>query len=221
MSRYVEQMVRKARAASFKLARLSTVRKNKALQNMGRALTAEKDFILRENKKDLKKAIKNKMKQSFIDRLTLDTKRIEEMSLSLREVAGLKDPVGDILSTAKRPNGIKIQKIRVPVGVVLIVYEARPNVTSDCAGLLFKTSNVGILRGGSDAFYSNRAVGKVLAQALRKSGIDFSPFFVVEKLDHKTVDELLKQEAYIDLVIPRGGEALIRKVVESSRIPVI
>ena len=221
MSRYVEQMVRKARAASFNLARLSTVRKNKALQNMGRALTAEKDFILRENKKDLKKAIKNKMKQSFIDRLTLDTKRIEEMSLSLREVAGLKDPVGDILSTAKRPNGIKIQKIRVPVGVVLIVYEARPNVTSDCAGLLFKTSNVGILRGGSDAFYSNRAVGKVLAQALRKSGIDFSPFFVVEKLDHKTVDELLKQEAYIDLVIPRGGEALIRKVVESSRIPVI
>jgi len=221
MSAYVKQLVTQARRASFQLANLSTREKNKALKNMAKALLDNRGFLLRENKKDISLAIKAGKRKSFIDRLTLSDKRLGEMSASLKQVAALKDPVGEVFYENIRPNGIKIQKLRTPIGVVLIVYEARPNVTSDCVGLLFKTSNVGILRGGRDAFHSNRAIAKVLLEALSASGINFKPFFLVEKLDHRTVSELLKQEAYIDTVIPRGGEALIRKVVKGSRIPVI
>ena len=221
MSVYAKQLAKKAHQASYKVAQLTTVQKNKALKAMARALIDNKKYIIDQNNKDVKKAIKNKLKKSFIDRLALTDKRIKEMSLSLKEVAALKDPIGEVMMQTKRPNGIKLQKVRVPIGTVLIVYEARPNVTSDCVGLLFKTSNVGILRGGSDAIYSNKAIAKVLQKALRKSGINFDVFFVVEKTDYKTVDSLLKQSENIDLVIPRGGESLIRKVVESSHIPVI
>ncbi len=221
MSDYANKLAKKARKASYKVAQLSTAQKNKALKAMAKALMDNKRYIIEENKKDVKKAIKDKLKKSFVDRLTLTDKRIKEMSISLKEVAALKDPVGETMLQTKRPNGIKLQKVRVPIGTVLIVYEARPNVTSDCVGLLFKTSNVGILRGGSDAIYSNKAIAKVLQKALKKSGINFDVFFVVEKTDRKTVDSLLKQSENIDLVIPRGGESLIRKVVESSHIPVI
>lgn len=221
MSAYVKQLVTQAKRASFDLANLSTKHKNKALKNMAKSLLGKRGFILKENKKDIVLAIKANKKKSFIDRLTLSDKRLEEMSASLKQLAALKDPVGRVFYGNTLANGIKLQKIRVPLGVVLIVYEARPNVTSDCAGLLFKTSNVGILRGGRDAFNSNRAIAKVLLESLAQSGINFKPFFLVEKLDHRTVAELLKQEAYIDTVIPRGGEALIRKVTKTSTIPVI
>ena len=221
MSRYVETLVKEARAASYKLANLTTQKKNKALLAMARALIKNKRFILKENKKDVLAAQNKKTKKSLIDRLALNDKRLKEMSASLKDVVRLKDPVGQVLSKTKRPNGLNIYKVRVPIGVILIVYEARPNVTSDCVGLLFKTSNVGILRGGSLARYSNKAISDVLNKALKSCGIKFDAFFVVDKLDRSVIDELLKQDEAIDLVIPRGGESLIRTVVESSHIPVI
>lgn len=221
MSSYVEKLVRKAKAASYKLAKLTTAEKNKALKNMAEAVIKEKSFILRENKKDIAQALKKNLGDSFIDRLTLNNKRLMEMSASLKAVASLADPVGKTISKRVRPNRMVVKKVRIPIGVVLIIYEARPNVTSDCVGLLFKTSNIGILRGGSNAINSNKAIGRVLEKALRKSGINFPVFFVVERVDRRIVSELLKADQYIDLVIPRGGEALIRKVVNTSRIPVI
>ena len=221
MSAYVEKLVKQARKSSYLLADLTTKQKNKALLAMAAAISKNKNYILGQNKKDVKEAKGAKLKQSFIDRLTLDDRRIKEMATSLREVAKLGDPVGQTIGKWRRPNGMLIKKVRVPIGVVLIVYEARPNVTSDCVGLLFKTSNIGILRGGRDAAYSNKAIGKILNQSLRRSGIGFDAFFVVEKTDHKTVEELLKQSENIDLVIPRGGEALIKKVTQISNIPVI
>jgi glutamate-5-semialdehyde dehydrogenase len=221
MTKYVDNLVKKARQASYELAKLTTSQKNQALKNMAKAIIKERNYILGENKKDVIAAKKLKLNKSFIERLTLNEKRLKEMSTSLAQVAKLPDPVGKIISTNKRPNGIKVQRVRVPIGVVLIVYEARPNVTSDCVGLLFKTSNVGILRGGKDAAHSNKAIGKVLEKALRISGINFDVFFVVEKLEREVIDELLKKNEYIDLVIPRGGESLIRKVVQTSQIPVI
>jgi len=221
MSSYVKKLVKEAKAASYRLAKLTTAKKNKALKNMAEAIIKEKGFILRENKKDIALAKRKNLSLSFIDRLTLNNKRLKEMSVSLKAVASLKDPINQLISKRKRPNGLLIQKVRVPIGVVLIVYEARPNVTSDCAGLLFKTSNIGILRGGGNAINSNKAIGKVLERALRKSGINFPVFFVVEKVGHRIVSELLKADEHIDLVIPRGGEALIRKVANTSRIPVI
>ena len=221
MNKYVENLVKEARKSSYLLAGLTTDQKNKALLEMALVLKQNRSFILKENQKDIKLALDKKLAQSFIDRLKLTDKRLDEMSECLLEIAGLKDPIGQVISRTSRPNGIKLSKVRVPIGVVLIVYEARPNVTSDCVGLLFKTSNFGILRGGGDALNSNRAIGSLLNKTLKKSGIDFPVFFVVDKTEHKIIDELLKQNEYIDLVIPRGGEALIRKVTEASKIPVI
>ncbi len=221
MSMYVNNLLRQAKESSFLMTGLTTKQKNKALKYMAEALIKKRGFILKENKKDIAAAKKLKLKQSFIDRLELSDKRLKEMSISLKEVACLPDPIGSRITASKRPNGIKLEKVRVPIGVVFIVYEARPNVTSDCVGLLFKTSNVGILRGGTIAINSNKAISRVLRQALKKSGIKFPVFFMVEKTNRKTVDELLREDSYIDLVIPRGGESLIRKVVETSRIPVI
>lgn len=221
MSTYVKKLVKQAKAASYKLANLTTFQKNKALESMAKSLMDNRKAILKENKKDIEKAIAGKLKSSFIERLSLDDERLKSMSVSLEEIAKLDDPVGKVISTSIRPNGIELKKVRVPIGVILIVYEARPNVTSDCSGLLFKTSNVGILRGGKNSFYSNKIIGRTLTKALKLSGIDFDAFFVVENTERKIVDELLKQNEYIDLVIPRGGETLIRKVVKSSYIPVI
>ena len=221
MNKYVENLVKEARKSSYLLAGLTTDQKNKALLEMALVLKQNRSFILKENQKDIKLALDKKLAQSFIDRLKLTDKRLDEMSECLLEIAGLKDPIGQVISRTSRPNGIKLSKVRVPIGVVLIVYEARPNVTSDCVGLLFKTSNFGILRGGGDALNSNRAIGSLLNKTLKKSGIDFPVFFVVDKTEHKIVDELLKQNEYIDMVIPRGGESLIRKVTAASKIPVI
>lgn len=221
MRSYVKNIVRKAKEASLLLQRLDSRQKNEALRQMAQALIENKGYIISRNKLDLEKANKERLDKSFIDRLILNEKRIKEMSLSLKAVARLPDPVGKGIFTNVRPNKIKIEKVRVPLGVVLIVYEARPNVTSDCIGLLFKTSNVGILRGGSSAMATNIAIGKILKESLIREGIKFSPFFIVDKPQYSITDELFKQKDSIDLVIPRGGEALIRKVTESSQIPVI
>ncbi|MCM8773735.1 MAG: glutamate-5-semialdehyde dehydrogenase [Candidatus Omnitrophica bacterium] len=219
MDEYVKQLSKKAKANSYLFSQLNSEIKNKALLSMADVLWEEKYFILGENKKDVEKA--KGMKKSFIDRLSLDEKRIFQMSLSLKEIANLKDPIGEVISGWRRPNGLFINKVRVPIGVILIIYEARPNVTSDCIGLCFKSSNISILRGGSDSINSNLAIFKVLKEAVRKSGINFDPFFLVEKTEHEVVEILLKEKDNIDLVIPRGGEELIKKVTENSLIPVI
>ncbi len=221
MSKYVKSLIQESGKSKVLLARLSSKQKNTVLRQMAESIIKNKDFILGKNKLDLKKAKQGNIAQSFIDRLTLNEKRLNEMSQSLKAVARLPDPVGKIISANLRPNKMKIEKVRVPLGVVLIIYEARPNVTSDCIGLLFKTSNVGILRGGSKAMATNIAIGEVLKKPLAKAGINFLPFFIVEKPEYKITNELLRQDKGIDLVIPRGGEALIRKVTQLSRIPVI
>ncbi|MCM8826742.1 MAG: glutamate-5-semialdehyde dehydrogenase [Candidatus Omnitrophica bacterium] len=221
MDEYVKQLSKKAKVNSYLFYQLNTEIKNKALLSMADALWEEKYFILSENKKDVDKAKAKGMKKSFIDRLSLDEKRISQMCLSLKEIANLKDPIGEVICGWRRPNGLFINKVRVPIGVILIIYEARPNVTSDCMGLCFKSSNISILRGGSDSINSNLAIFKVLKEAVRKSGINFDPFFLVEKTEHEVIEILLKEKDNIDLVIPRGGEELIKKVTESSLIPVI
>jgi len=221
MDSYVKKIVTKAKEASSGIVRLDSKLKNSTLRKMANYLLANKSFIFKENKKDIDKAIEDNLKSSFIDRLTLSDKRLGEMSACLREVASLEDPIGKVIDSWHRPNNMLVSKVRVPIGVVLIVYEARPNVTSDCIGLLFKSSNVGILRGGKYSINSNLAIGKVLNKAVKDSGIKFSPFFVISEISHNIVDKLLKEDECIDMVIPRGGETLIRKVVSSSHIPVI
>ena len=221
MKDYVRRIVKEAKKNSYLLSTISSKLKDKALLTMAKLLLESKDFILKENEKDVRIAKRNGLKQSFIDRLTLTPKRLEEMSESLKELTNLPDPIGRVIDGWKRPNGLFIQKVRVPVGVILIIYEARPNVTSDCIGLCFKSSNVAILRGGKDAINSNKAIFEVLLKAVNSLGISFSPFFLIQRTEHKLVDYLLKESAYIDLVIPRGGEALIRKVTQDSSIPVI
>jgi glutamate-5-semialdehyde dehydrogenase len=221
MEKYVKNIVKKAKQVSYFLAKLNSEIRNRIILRMAELLLQEKDFILKENKKDIEKAVKSKLSKSFVDRLTLNNKRLKEMSASLKEIANLADPINRVIGGWQRPNGLFIQKVRVPIGVVLVIYEARPNVTSDCIGLMVKSSNVGILRGGKDALSSNRAIGKVLKKAVEEEGIDFEMFFIIDKPEHKVVDLLLKENECIDLVVPRGGEELVKKVVENSRIPVI
>lgn len=221
MSGYVDKLVKQARQSSYEIINLTSGQKNVALKAMAKAVKDNYGFILEENKKDVARAVKRSLSKSFIDRLALNEKRLQEMSVSLKEVADLPDPVNQVIARWSRPNGLQVRKVRVPIGVVLIIYEARPNVTADCIGLLFKTSNIGILRGGGDAVYSNKAIGRILGDVLERKGINYPVFFVVENRNRRIVDELLKQNNYIDLVIPRGGESLIRKVVENSHIPVI
>jgi glutamate-5-semialdehyde dehydrogenase len=221
MQQYVKNLVKKAKENSYKLARIDSNLKDAVLFEMADCLLDNKEFILKENSKDIAQALKNKLQKSFVDRLALDEKRLREMSESLKEIAKLADPVGKLIAEWSRPNGLSLKKIRTPIGVILVIYEARPNVTSDCIGLLFKSSNIAILRGSSDSLCSNQAIAAVLKKAVKASNINFEPFFVVEKANHKLIDLLLKENEHIDLVIPRGGEALIRKVVKSSHIPVI
>jgi len=221
MSDYVIDLVKKAREAGYLLNDLDASTKRRVLLKMADCLLKNKDFILLENREDLNLAARKGLSESFIDRLALDEKRLNAMAESLREIAEFPDPVGEVIKQWRRPNAMLIKKVRSSIGVVLVIYEARPNVTSDCVGLLFKSNNCGILRGGSDSVYSNAAIAETLMEAVTACGIKFKPFFLVEKTEHSVVDQLLKADQYIDLVIPRGGEALIRTVVEKSRIPVI
>lgn len=221
MQEYVLNIVRQAKEASRALASLQSDIKDAVLDKMAQALIENQSYILEENKKDLSSAVREQARESFIDRITLNEKRVEAMSRCLRQIADLPDPVGMIIEQWSMPNGLSIKKVSVPIGVILMVYEARPNVTSDSIGLMFKSSNAGILRGGAGALNSNLAIARVLKKVVRDSGIDFDPVFIIERTEHEIVDLLLKENEYIDLVIPRGGEDLIRKTVENSRIPVI
>ena len=215
------RMAQKAKAATVRLACLDTETKNAALRDMAAALEAGASAILAANAKDLAAARKKRLSDAFRERLTLTPQRISEMAASLRAIADLDDPVGQVMKSWGRPNGLEIAKVRVPIGAILIIYESRPNVTSDCVGLCFKSGNVVILRGGSDAVRSNAAIFGLLAAAVRRHGLPAGTVNLVIPTDRKAVDVLLSLDDAIDLVMPRGGEALIREVREKSKIPVI
>ncbi len=221
MTADVRNICSKAKAASRKLALIDSAAKEGALRSMARALTENGSYIIEENEKDIEEAKRANLSDAMIDRLQLDKKRIKAMSDSLIEILKLKDPVGEILETRKRPNGLLIKKVRVPIGVILIIYESRPNVTSDCIGLCLKAGNVCILRGGSEAIHSNTAIFDILNKEALMKGLPEGAITMIKDTDRGIVNELLIQEDLIDLVMPRGGESLIREVTKNSRIPVI
>ncbi len=221
MSADIELLCQKAKAASRKMAILDPKVKVKALKSMAKALINNSLYIIAENVKDIENARKNNISKALIDRLTLDEKRIKAMADSLTEISKLKDPVGQILETRSRPNALLIKKVRVPIGVILCVYESHPNVTSDCIGLSLKSGNCVILRGGSDAINSNTAIFEVLNNEALKSKVPEGAITMIKDTDRSIVNVLLAQEGLIDLVMPRGGESLIREVIGNSKIPVI
>jgi len=219
LKKEIKSISKEALQASRCLAVLSTSSKNAVLKDMARALLSSRAAILKANKKDL--FLSRGRPKAFIDRLTLTPERIKQMADSLLDIARLKDPVGQVMREWKRPNGLRIDKVRSPIGVVAIIYESRPNVTSDCIGLCFKSGNSVILRGGSESLNSNIAIYNVLSNVLRKHKVPGGAVNLIATRERKAVDILLKLSNYIDVVIPRGGEELINKVVRSSRIPVI
>jgi len=214
-------MAKNAQEASRFMLGVSSAKKNKIIKEMAFALASNKGPIIKANKKDIAEARVVSLSRFFIDRLTLNEKRIKDMSDSLLEIARLNDPVGEVIKAWRRPNGLWIHKVRSPIGVIAIIYESRPNVTSDCIGLCFKSGNSVILRGGSEALYSNLCIYGLLREVLEKHRIPETAVNIVASKDRRAVDILLKLSGYIDLVIPRGGESLINRVVKVSRIPVI
>ena len=212
---------KKAKKASVGLAKLSTEVKNKALYDMAEALEKNIEVILEANRKDVENAKSRGVKEALIDRLVLNKSRIGKMADCLREVASLRDPVGEIVRTWTRPNGLIIGQLRVPLGVVAVIYESRPDVTSDASGICLKSGNAIILRGGSDAINSNTAIGDVLSEAASKAGIPDGAIQVVRTTDRSAATELMKMRDYVDALIPRGGAGLINAVVENAKVPVI
>jgi len=217
----IQDMAEAARKAARKLARVSSRQKNTALLTIAAGLEKEADFIQSENKKDLLRAEEMGISGAMIDRLTVKDATIEAMIAGLNEVAHLADPVGTMGPTWIRPNGLQIARMRIPLGVIGIIYESRPNVTVDAAGLCLKAGNAVILRGGSEAFHSNQALAAIIERALENSGLPDKAVQVVPVREREAVYALLIQETFIDLIIPRGGEGLIRSVVENSKIPVL
>jgi len=215
------KIAKHAKCASSELALLDTTIKNQILKEMADCLEAKSDFIIKENRKDLEKANLKKLSKVLIDRLTLNQKRILQMAKSLRTVADLKDPVGEVMRSWGRPNGLLIKKVRVPIGVIGIIYESRPDVTAECAALCFKSGNSVILKGGSEAINSNLGIFNCLLDTLKKHKISTGAINLIATTDRKAVDILLGLDAFVDLIIPRGGEGLIREVAKKSRIPVI
>ncbi|MCL0100619.1 glutamate-5-semialdehyde dehydrogenase [Peptococcaceae bacterium] len=210
-----------AKEAARKLAYLSTDVKNKALSNMAYALKKEMGSILGANERDMKNAKEKGITGALLDRLRLDERRIDEMAQGLLEIAALADPVGEVVSMWVRPNGLEVGKVRVPLGVIGIIYEARPNVTVDAAGLCLKAGNAVLLRGGSEAINSNIAIARVIAKAAEDVGVPSGVISIVEDTSRETVSEMLKLRDYIDILVPRGGAGLIKAVVENATVPVI
>ncbi len=217
----IRQMGKKAREASRKVASLPTSVKNDVLLQVAEELEKQKAELQAANQKDLEAAKERGLSKALIDRLTLSDKVISGMAQGLREVAALADPVGEVVKMWTRPNGLWVGRMRIPLGVIAMIYESRPNVTIDAAGLCFKSGNAVILRGGSEAIHSNLALAKIFAAALEAVKAPPEAVQVVPTTDRAAVNELLKLEDYIDLIIPRGGEGLIRFVAENSRIPVL
>ena len=210
-----------AKNAKAKLANMSTNDKNKALLSMADALEKNKDIILKANSLDIENGEKNGLTKALIDRLLLTEKRIIDIADGLRQVASLPDPIGEVMSGWQRPNGLKIYKTRVPLGVIGIIYEARPNVTVDAIGLCLKSGNVVVLKGGSEAINSNIAIVKIIQDAAKETGVPEGSIQLIEIKDRAATGALLRMNEYIDVIIPRGGAGLIQMVVQNSTVPII
>ncbi len=221
METYMERLAGIAKTASREAAKLGTDAKNRGLLAVADELETQKQMILEENRSDVEAAQKKGTKQSLIDRLSLTEKRIADMAEGIRQVAGLEDPIGEVLGMKTRPNGLRIGKKRVPLGVVGIIYESRPNVTADAFALCFKTGNAVILRGGSDAIRSNQAIVRAIKEGLRKAKLCQDLVLLVEDTSRDVVNEMMKMHGLIDVLIPRGGAGLIANVVANSTVPVI
>jgi len=210
-----------AKSASYKMAKATTAQKNEALRFMAQAIIERRDAIVEANRMDVEAAKKMGLSGAKLDRLTLSDKVINEMIAGIEEVINLPDPVGEITKMWIRPNGLKVGRMRIPLGVIAIIYESRPNVTVDASILCIKAGNAVVLRGGSEAFHSNKALGDVIRDSLEKAGLPCDAVQVLPTTDRSAVLELLKMEEEIDVVIPRGGEELIRFVAEHARMPVL
>ena len=217
----LQETGQKAVQAKYEVQKLSEKEKNRALLTIAEALVTETDRILAANEKDLARAEEKGMKAGLIDRLRLTEERIKGMAEGIEKVTQLPDPVGELLETIHRPNGLVIEKRRMPLGVVGIIYESRPNVTADAFSLCFKSGNAVILKGGSDALYSNKAIVSVIREGLEKSGVTEDAISFIDATDRAVTMEFMKMKEYVDVLIPRGGAGLIRSVVENSTIPVI
>ena len=218
---YMEELGKRAVSAKETVAFLNVIQRQEGLILAADALVAQQAYIIEENQKDIMLARKNKMTEPLIDRLLLNENRIRKMAEGLREIAALPDILGEIISMKTRPNGLQIGEKRVPLGVVGIIYEARPNVTADAFGLCFKTGNVAILKGGSAAANSCRAIAEVIRGALVKKGMEPDALILVEDTSRESALEMMRMKEYLDVLIPRGGASLIASVVENSTVPVI
>ncbi|MGW8182986.1 MAG: glutamate-5-semialdehyde dehydrogenase [Burkholderiales bacterium] len=218
---YIHGVGRQARTAARAIARADTATKNRALNEMAAAIEREAQRLLDANARDLTQARQQKLDAAMIDRLTLSPKGIAAMADGLRQVAALADPVGEIIGLRERPSGIKVGQMRVPLGVVAIIYESRPNVTADAAGLCVKSGNAAILRGGSEAIHSNQAIAACVHAGLAAAGLPETVVQVIETTDRAAVGELITMQEYVDVVVPRGGKSLIERLMRDSRIPMI
>ena len=221
MNEMLIQMGKNAREAEKSLRSLSTAKKNEALAAVAQRLVEKADVLLKANEEDVANGRKNNMKESLIDRLMLTKERIEGMAEGLRQLVDLEDPIGEVLGMKKRPNGLLIGQKRVPLGVIGIIYEARPNVTADAFGLCFKTSNAVILKGGSDAIHSNQAIVDCIRETLKEHGVTKDAVQLIGDTSRETAAEFMRLDDYVDVLIPRGGAGLIHAVVSQSTIPVI
>ncbi len=217
----VLEMGRRARAAAHALVKLTSAQKNAILEAMADEIVAREPEILEANAKDLAKAEENGLSKAMIDRLKLDSKRLAAIAQAVRDVAALPDPVGEELANWTQPNGLHIRKLRVPIGVIGIIFESRPNVTTDAASLCFKTGNATLLRGGSEAVHSNVALAEALQAGGQRAGLPPHSVQLIPFTDRASVEHMAKMDQYLDLIIPRGGKGLIEKVVSLARMPVI
>lgn len=218
---YLQNIGVRAKAAAVEMNRISQSKKNDALMACATALIDNTKEIISANEVDVQNARTNQIKESLVDRLSLTPERIQNMAEGLRSVVALKDPIGEMISMENRPNGLQIMSKRVPIGVIGIIYESRPNVTADAFGLCFKTGNAVVLRGGSDSIHSNIAIVKALKEGLKHANVTEDAVQLLEDTSRETATKLMKLNQYIDLLIPRGGAGLIQTVVENSTIPVI
>ncbi|MDA3027145.1 MAG: glutamate-5-semialdehyde dehydrogenase, partial [Actinomycetota bacterium] len=217
----VIEIAQKARIASYELAQLNRDIKDKALQNMADALITNSETITKANKIDVETATKNGTDPAIIDRLTLNLERIKEVAQGLRDIAKLPDPIGEVIRGWVQPNGLEIEQKRVPMGVIGMIYEARPNVTVDAAGLCLKSGNAVLLRGSSSAKNTNESLIQVMRTALQSSGIPADAIQIVPGDTHDSVKQLMSARGFVDLLIPRGGASLINSIVNDSLVPVI
>lgn len=217
----MKDFLKLAKDASYQFMNEKTDKKNRILAKISELLNEKRDYIIAENSKDLENGVKNGLGTAILDRLKLDNKRIDSMINGVNEIIAQEDPVGSVVTGYKRPNGLVIYKVRVPIGVVGIIFESRPNVTIDAAALCIKSGNVSILRGGKEAKYSNIALGNIIREALKIEGVNENVCIVLEDEDRSLMKKMLKGKNYIDIIIPRGGEGLINYCTEESLVPLV